>query len=684
VSPGFFGALGVSAALGRLPREEEMVRGGDDKVVVLAHGLFERHFGGAPEILGSTINLNGEPYVVLGVMPPSFRFPSPRVDVYVPYSTIPDGSIPRIRPVRIMEVVARMAPRVTLEEARAEMNAIARSLALQYPEDAAYGEATVEPLQAALTGKVKPLLVVLLGAVAFVLLMASVNVASLLLARGTAREREVAIRAALGAGRGRILRQLFTESVVLALAGGVAGLAVAQGGVKLLLALGSSELPLAPVAGLDGRVLAFALLVSLATALVFGMVPAFRVSRPELQGALSEGGRGLAGGATQRLRSGLVVGEVALALMLVVGAGLMTRSFLRLLKVDPGFRPDHLIAVNFTINTTRHPQYAQLYREVIERVRALPGVIAAGAAKDAPFKGNGERNGFLPPGMTLRPGEEGPTATFLHVSDGYFRTIGARLVEGREFTADDGPGRPFVVVVNEALVRKHLGGGSATGKTLTLGRGRAIPIVGVVEDIRQTAIDEPARPTVYIHNLQNTRVKTTLVARTEGEPLALAGAIREAIWSLDKDQTITSIFTFDDLMSEAVARPRLLTVLLGLFGGLGLALGALGIYGVLAYLVSQRRREIGVRLALGARPRDVLRLVMGRAAALTAAGVGAGLAGAFALTRYLQGVLYGIEPTDPLTFVSVTAVLAGVAALASWAPARQAARVDPAVTLRAE
>ena len=684
VSPGFFGTLGVNPLLGRLPRDEEMVRGGDDRVTVLAHGFWQRQFGGAPATVGSTITLNGEPYVVLGVMPPNFRFPSPRVDIFVPYSTIPDASIPRIRPVRIMEAVARMGPLVTLDEALAEMNGIARSLALQYPEDAAYGEATVLPLHAALTGKVRSSLFVLLGAVAFVLLMACVNVASLLLARGTVREREVAIRAALGAGRGRILRQLLTESVLLAVVGGLAGLAVAQGGMKLLLALGSSELPLATVAGIDGRVMTYALLVSLATALVFGTVPAFRASRPELQGALRAGGRGLTGGAAQRLRSGLVVGEVALAMMLVVGAGLMTRSLLRLLHVDPGFRPDRLIAVNFTISTTRHAQYAQFYRDVIERVRVLPGVTAAGATKDAPFQGNGERNGFLPPGVTLGPGEEGPTATFLHISDGYFRTIGARMAEGREFTAKDGPGTPFVVVVNQALVRRHLGEGSALGKTLVLGGGRAIPIVGVVEDIRQTALDEPAPPTIYLHNQQNTRVKTTLVARTQGEPLALAGAIREAIWSLDKDQTITSIFTFEDLMSEAVARPRLLTVLLGLFGGLGLALGALGIYGVLAYLVSQRRREIGVRIALGARPGDVLRLVVGRAAALTAAGVGVGLLGALAMTRYLQGVLYGIEPTDPLTFVSVTAVLAGVAALASWAPARQAARVDPAVALRAE
>jgi putative ABC transport system permease protein len=324
-----------------------------------------------------------------------------------------------------------------------------------------------------------------------------------------------------------------------------------------------------------------------------------------------------------------VVGEVALAMVLVVGAGLMTRSFLRLLEVDPGFRADHLIAVNFTISSERHARYAQFYRDVIERVRALPGVLAAGAVKDAPFKGNGERNGFRLPGMSLRPDEEGPVATVMHVSDGYFHAIGARIVEGREFSGDDGPDRPFVLVVNQALVRAYLGGGSAVGRSLVLGRDRAI-------------------------------------------------------WSLDKDQTITSIFSFDELMNEAVARPRLLTALLGLFGVLGLGLGALGIYGVLAYLVSQRRREIGVRMALGARPGDVLRLVVGRAALLALGGAAMGLVGALVLTRYMQGVLYGVAPTDPLTLASVTAVLLLVAAVATWAPARSAARVDPALALRDE
>jgi predicted permease len=686
VSPGFFGTFGVAAASGRVPRDDEMVRGGNDRVVVLSHGFWQRQYGSSAAIVGSTITLNGTPYAVTGVMPPAFTFPSPRVDVYVPFSTIPDDAIPRIRPVRILEVAARLKPGVTVDQGRAEMQTIVGALARQYPENASYDDVTMVPLQDALTGKIRAGLLVLLGAVAFVLLMGCVNVASLLLARVSVRAREVAIRVALGAGRGRIVRQLLTESLVLGIAGGVAGLAMAQAGMSLLASLAAGQLPLNADIRLDGPVLAFALALSVATGLLFGLVPALRASSAQLQGTLREGGRGASSGAAQRWRDGLVIAEVALAVMLVVGAGLMTRSFVALMRVDPGFRPDHLLAVNFTINTTRNTgdQVGAIYRAVIDRVRGIPGVVAAGAVKDAPFRGSGERNGFLPPGMTLKAGEQAPAATFLHVSDGYFHAVGATLVEGREFTPDDRKGAPFVVVVNQTVAKKFFPDGSPIGRTITLGANTPAQVIGVVADIRQVAIDEPAQPTIYIHNLQNTRVKTTLVIRTRGEPLALARSVREAIWSVDKDQAITSVFTFDDLMSEAVARPRLITVLLGLFGGLGLVLGAVGIYGVLAYLVSQRQREIGVRIALGARPGDVSRMIVRRGLALAGGGVAVGLVGAFALTGAMRGILYGIAPSDPVTFVGVAVVLLAVAALASWLPARRAAGIDPVAALRAE
>jgi len=684
VTPGFYGTMGVAPIAGRLPRDEEMVRGANDKLVVLSNGFWQRQYGGAQSAIGSKMLLGGDPYVIVGVMPPGFRFPSERVEVFIPYSTIPDNAIPRIRPVRILDVVGRLKPGTTIERARSEMAAITQRLAGEYREDRNWDGATIAPLHEAIVGNVRTALLVLLGAVAFVLLMACVNVASLLLARAGTRQQEISIRAALGAGRSRIVRQLLTESIVLALAGGLVGLVVAFFGTQLLLVLSRGQLPLAFEVSIDARVLLFSLAISLVTGVLFGLVPAFRASAAALQQTLREGGRGLASGASQRLRNSLVMGEIALAVILVVGAGLMTRSFMRLLDVDPGFRPERLLVVNFTISTNRHEHYAQFYREVIDRVRAVPGVLSAGAAKDVPIRGSGERFGFLPPGYVLRAGEDAPTAQIIHISDGYFKTVGTPMLAGRDFLRQERADTPWVVIVNQAFVKQFLPKGNPVGQSLRFGDALRGDVVGVVGDIRQTAIDEPAKPTIYIDNMQNSRVRVNLVARTAGAPLAMTRQVEDAIWSLDRDQTITSVFTFDDIMNEAVARPRLLTVLLGVFGGLGLLLGSLGIYGVLAYLVNQRQREIGVRMALGAQQSDVLRLVVWRGMVLAIAGVLIGLIGALALTRLMQGVLYGVEATDPLTFGVVALGLLAVAALASWLPARRAASVDPAVAIRYE
>jgi putative ABC transport system permease protein len=684
VTPGFFGTLGVAAVIGRVPRDEEMIRGANDRLVVLSYGLWQRDFGGARSVIGTRLLLDGDPYMVTGVMPASFRFPSERVEVYIPYSTIADDAIPHIRAVHVLEAVGRMKPGVTVERAHAELRAIASRLASEYREDRNWDDATVVPLQQSIVGSVRTALLVLLGAVGFVLLMACVNVASLLLARAGTRRQEVAIRAALGAGRGRIVRQLLTESVVLSVVGGVLGLFVAWFGTRLLLSLGRGQLPRAFDVALDARVLAFSFVLSLATGLLFGLVPALRASATALQSTLREGGRGLAGSGGQRLRNGLVMAEIALAVILVVGAGLMTRSFIRILQVDPGFRPERLLVVNFTISTSRHEHYAQYYHDVIDKVRGLPGVLSAAASKVVPFRGIGERYGFLIPGMILRPGEDPPSANTVHISDGYFKTLGAPILAGREFLPTERPDTPWVAVVNQAFARQYFPKLKPVGQYLSFGGQLRAEIVGVVGDIRQSSIDEPAQPTVYLDNMQNSRVRTNLIVRTAGSPLAMTRRVEDAIRSIDPDQTITSVFTFDDVMNEAVARPRLLTVLLALFGGLGLLLGSLGIYGVLAYLVTQRRREIGVRLALGATGSDVLRLVVGRGVALAVVGVVIGLAGALALTRFMQGVLYGVEPTDPLTFALVALGLLGIAVLASWLPARRAASVDPAVAIRYE
>ena len=690
---GFFGTLGVSPVEGRLPREDELVRGGSDRIVVLSHRFWIQEFGGAGGAVGTALTLEGSPHVVVGVMPPSFRYPAADVDVYVPYSTIPDSSIPRLRQVRVLNVVARAAPGVSVDGVRSEMAAITSRLAAAYPEDRAWDTATVVPLAEVVVGPVRDSLLVLLGAVGLVLVIACVNVAGLQLARAMGRGREIGVRLALGARRGRLVRQLLTESVVLALAGGLVGTVAAVLAVDGLVAMAADQLPRAHEVAIDWGVLAFALGLSLVTGLLFGLMPALRTSSGAARIALRGSERSVAGHAHHRLRSGLVVAEVALAMMLVVGAALMGRSFLALVSQDVGFNPDGLIAVQFTIDSDRHSAptagpptfgsgspYARYYAEVIEKVRTLPGVIAAAAVKDAPLRGNGERNGFRLPGRPIPAGQDPPIATVIHVSDGYFRTIGAR-VDGREFTTADRPGSPVVVVVNEAFVRQHFPGERGVGKTLLLAN-HPVEIVGVVNDIRQVAVAEPPGPTMYIHNLQNSRVKTTVVVRTAADPFTMANAVREAIWSIDPQQAITSVYTFDDSMSRALSRPRLIAVLLAAFGVLGLALGALGLYGVLSAMVGDRRREIGVRLALGARHGDVLGLILRRGLLLTASGIVVGVAGSVALSRFLESGLYGVSPLDPGTFAVMAAVLLTAAAAASWLPARRAAAVDPIETMR--
>lgn len=685
VSPGFFLTLETGAAVGRLPREDEMVRGGDDRVVVLSHGFWQRNFAGATNIVDSTITLGGEPYRVLGVMPASFAFPATTVEAYVPFSTIPDHATPRIRPVRILEVVARLKPGVSIEQARAEMSVITRRLAAQYPDDAAWGGATLVPLQEAITGSVQNALFVLLGAVTFVLLMACVNVASLLLARAASRERELAIRVSVGATSGRLLRQLLTESAVLSLAGGLAGYAVALLGTRALVQLSAGQLPRSEEVRVDSTVFLFVLGVSLLSGLLFGLAPALRATSVNLHGMLRASGR-TSTGASGKFRNVLVVMQVAFAVVLSVGSGLMTRSFNQLLEVKTGFKPDHLLAVNFTISTDRHGDttWQRYYSDVIEHVRAVPGVVQAGAAQYAPFRGMGERNAFLPLGFVVKAGEEMPQVPTQRISDGYFRTIGTPILHGREFLPLDRSGAPVVLIVNETFAKKYLPGEDAVGKQITLGGRAPATIVGVVGDIRQSSIADDVQPLMYISNLQNGRVKVTLVARTIGDPLTMTTRVRDAIWSVDRDQGITSIFTFDDVMNEALARPRMITVLFGAFGTIGIVLGALGIYGVLAFLVAQRRREIGLRLALGARGRRVMLMIMQRGLMLAGTGVVAGIVGALALSQFVKALLYGVAPTDPQTYVVVVVLFITVAALATLLPARRAASVDPMEAMQQE
>ena len=686
VTPGFWATLGAAPELGRVPRDDEMVRGSNDRSLVLSYDFWQRQFGGARNVIGTRVRLSDGSYEIVGVMPETFRFPSPNVQAFIPFSTIPDDAIPRLRPVRVLSVVARMKPGVTVAQADAELNSIARGLAEAYPEDRLVAAAAVEPLQTSLVGKVRTGLLVLLGAVGFVLLIASVNLASLLLARATARERELAIRVALGAARGRVIRQLFTESLVLAFIGGAIGVGVAQVGSRLLLRLAAGQLPRAQEVGLDGSVLAFTAGLAVLTGIVFGLVPAIRASSPELQQTLREGTRGSTGGAG-RLRNALVVTEVALAMVLVIGAGLMTRSFINLLRVDLGFVPDHRVALNFSISTTRHSTAAAMrdtYRAMLDKVRTVPGVIAAGAIRDLPFKGDGETISFLPPGVEKGADGSMPTATLMFTSDGFFNAMGIPLIAGRDLSPSDRQGAPIALVINQALAKKYFPDRSPIGQTITFGDTNHFAIVGVVGDVRQRTLDESPAPRIYASAMQIFRVKVNLVVRTRDDPSTMIKRLEDAIRTVDPQQTITAAFSLDDAIGEAAARPRLLTVLLGLFGAMGLVLGALGIYGVLAYVVTQRTRELGIRLALGAQPGDLRRMVVRSGLRLAGMGILIGIVGALILTRLMQGVLYGVTATDPMTFGAVAVALLGVAAVASWIPAMRATRVDPLVALRSE
>ncbi len=684
VTPGFFGTLGARAMIGRTIRDDEAVEG-NDRFIVLSHGFWQRRLGGDRSIIGRSLTIEGEPFTVVGVMPAEFTYPGDRLDYWMPLSVMGPNAIGRQRGSRFLDVIGRMAPGVTPEQAHDELAAIARRIEQREQSARGWSDVTVLPVREALVGEVRRPLLVLLGAVAFVLLIACVNIAGLLLARATARQSELAVRSALGAGRGRIVRQLVTESMVLALLGGALGVGLAYAGVDALGVLGAADLPRATAIRIDATILAYALVVSILAGLLFGLLPALRATSRNLQGVLRAGARGTVGTAGHRLRSALVVAEVALAVVLVVGAGLAAKSFARLLEVDPGFQASNVLAVRLgmsydRLGPDRIPGY---YEALLARIAAVPGVEAVGAAKNFPLRGMGEDRGIVVPPGVNGGSEEEVRVNALHVSADYFRAMGIPLRAGRAFTAADRQGAPLVFIVNEAFARRYWPNENAVGKVVRMGPV-PIQVIGVVGDFRQRDLATVPEPMAFIHYPQNMRAGLSLAVRTTGTPLRFANAVREAIWSVDRNQTITSMETLSSIVGDDVSRPRLLATLLLLFGIMGLTLGALGIYGVLAYAVSQRRQEIGVRVALGATPRSVLRLVVGQGMALALVGVVAGVAGALALTRVMASVLYEVKATDPATFATVVAVLLGTALLASWLPARRALRIDPVQALRYE
>jgi predicted permease len=676
---------------GRLIDERDD-RPGGPKVVVLGHRFWRDRLGGDPAAVGRTVRFSTGEYQVIGVMPRDFRLPGVENDFYVPLRP-ESAEEAAARGAHSLFAVARLRAGQTLAEAQAEMDTVAARLAAAYPEENKDRRVVLAPLHQFLVRDVRRPLVLLLGAVSFVLLIAATNVAGLMLARAAARQKEVAIRASLGAGRGRLARQLLAESLLLAALGGAAGLVFAHWLVDVVVRLGPPDVPGLDAVRLDLRVLAFTAAVSLATGIGFGLAPALFGSRLSLTGALADGGRGSAPQARQRLRRALVVSEVALALVLLVGAGLLLRSLQRLQAVDPGFDPTRLVTFNLTPPLRTYGDIARrtrFFEGVIARVRSLPGVEAVGATSDLPYGVGALFHDFVIEGRPeVEPGAE-PEIYNRSVDPSYFATLGLPSLQGRALSAHDRAGTPRVGVINAAAARRFFPGEDPVGRRLAWARDpeRAwIEIVGVVGDVRgqELAVDEvPAVYTPLAQELRPWKTWLNFAVRTRRAPQDLAAAVRREVAALDADVPVTRVGAMEELIAASVAPRRFTLALLGGFALLALLLAGVGLHGLVAYAVALRTQEMGVRMALGAAPRDVVRLVVAEGLALAAAGVALGAVGAGFLTRFVDAMLFGVRASDPLTFAGVALLVVLAALLACWRPARRAARVDPLVALRGE
>jgi putative ABC transport system permease protein len=703
VTSDFFRVLGVKPALGRifLPEED---RTGNHHVVMLSYGLWQSQFSGNPEVVGKQVPINGVSYLVTGVLPRDFE------SVFSPESFKPAeiwGSLGynlmqswACRTCHHLRAIARIKDGVTLEQVRSEMNAISHNLFLEYPKEYAAEGVIVTPLQEEVVGKVRPALLALLGAVGFVLLIACANVASLLLGQAVIRRREVAIRAALGCGRVRLFRQLLTESILLALLGGTAGIAVADWAVNVLVSLAPGHLPRLDQIQLDGSVLGYTLAICLLTGAIFGLAPAWQAFRLDSNESLQEGCRQVAGTDRNLLRGGLVICNVALAIVLLAGAGLMLRSVRRLLDVDPGFDGHHLLTLQLNVRSEPYREdvpckegpclaVQYFYQLALERIQSIRGVASAALVSQLPLGGNLDMYGMHPEGKVAPNPEDDPSADRYGISLGYLRTMRIPLLRGRAFSEQDGPDSPAVVLINETFARRVWGNEDPLGKRIQMGgygpsEGPWRTVVGIVGDVRHKGLDAPRTLQVYLPQSQWLDSGSTLVVWASGDAASLAGAVRDAIWSVDKNQPITNVATMDQVVARSMADRRFTMMLFSAFSVLALMLAAVGLYGVLAFRVNARTNEIGVRMALGAKREDIFRLVVGQGFFLTSMGIVAGIAGALGLTRFLESQLFGVTPTDPMTFAGVSALLAGVALAACYIPARRATRVDPMVALRYE
>lgn len=685
--------LGAQPARGRdfLPEEGQPEKA---SVALISHGLWQRRYGGDPKLIGQTLTLDAKPYTVIGILPPGLKYPGLQLpptgaDVWIPFIVVPSQNT---RGFANLRLVGRLKPGVTLERAQSEMDLIARRLEQQYPTDHTNLGIQVVPLQEQLVGRVRPALLILLGAVGLVLLIAGANVANLLLARAAGRRAETAIRTALGASRWRLIRELLTECLLLSLLGGLAGVLLAAQGVSWVKRLNIGNLPRVEELGIDLWVLGFTFLISLLTGLVFGLVPALQSSRGELTEALKVSRKGAAGGVQhRRWLNSLVVAEIALALVLLVGAGLLLRSFRLISAVDPGFNPHNVLTLSVPLPPANYPdqqKQAQFYENALAKLNAVPGVQAAAAVFRIPVVGLATAI-FTIEGKPIPFGNE-PNADYRTISPNYFRTIGIQLRRGREFNERDAADAPDVVIINEELARRFFPGEDPLGKRLQIAteRTRFREIVGVVGNARLTSLEGKVDPAIYVPLAQNSwphALRTSyFVLRTEVLPRHLLASIRDNLHSLDPALPVTQVQTMEEILANSLATRRFNMTLLLVFAGVAGLLALVGIYGVMSYTVTQRTHELGVRMALGARPTDVLKMVIIDGAKLTLIGVVVGLACSFALTRLMAQLLYGVSASDPLTFAVIALLLTIVAMLAGVIPARRAAQVNPVLALRGE
>jgi predicted permease len=693
VSAGFFELLGAQPLLGREFRRDDELPD-NNQVVILSHGLWQRRFNGDPNVVGRVVALSGRPFTVVGVAPQGLQHVGgdyrsmphgESVDAWWPVALRPQAG----RGAHFLNAVGRLKTGVSVAQAEADFNVIAERLAQQFPNSNQGWRIAIQPLREEIAGGARTTLLALFGAVFFVLLIACVNVANLLLARATAREREIAVRAAVGAGRWRIVRQLLTESLLLAIVGGAAGILLAQWAIDALRALGPEQLPRLQAVNIDGRILLFTLGVTMVTGVLFGLAPALQAGQFNLNALLKEGGRG-GGGQKRRLRDALVIIEVALALTLLAGAGLLIRSFWKLQQTDPGFNAERVFTASLSLPGARYgdaPKVAAFHQRLLERIAALPGAQSAGLTSDLPWTGYDENAGFTIEGKTFPP-NDGPSARYHFVSSDYFRTIGVPLIAGRFFNADDRQDAQSVVLINRAMAERYWPGDSAVGKRFTFSSQPKekdwFTVVGVVGDVKDFPHSPGAAPAFYWATMQQTPRQIILAARFSADPLNMVEAVRGEVRALDKDLPLADAQTLETIAGTAVAGRRFTLWLVGFFALTAMALAAIGIYSLLSYLVAQRTHEIGLRMALGAQLGNVLRLVIRQGMTLVLLGIASGMVAAFALTWLIKGLLFEVSATDPLAFALAAALLALVALLACYIPAWRATKVDPMVALRHE